>query len=136
MMCALGPCDAAGQSRTLQVSATMEVAAVMTVGEVIATGRKRAGLTLKEVAAQVRKEDGIPVSLTYLNDVEHDRRPAPAPHLLRQLADVLHLSYEYLLFLSRDLPEDLYDETATPDAVEAAFQAFRRTLKEQSERGG
>ena len=104
----------------------------MTVGEIIATGRKRKGMTLKELAEQVKKEDGEPISITYLNDVEHERRPAPSPYLLRQIADALHLSYEYLLFLARDLPEDLYDATATPEAVEAAFQAFRRTLKEQT----
>lgn len=104
----------------------------MTVGEIIATGRKRAGLTLKELAAQVLKEDGTPISLSYLNDVEHDRRPAPSPYLLRQVATALHLSYEYLLFLARDLPEDLYDGSYTPEAVEAAFQAFRQALKDQS----
>jgi len=104
----------------------------MTIGEIISTGRKRAGLTLKELAAQVIKEDGTPISLSYLNDVEHDRRPAPSPRLLKQLADVLHLSYEYLLFIAGDLPEDLRDGTYTPEAVEAAFQAFRTTLREQS----
>jgi len=104
----------------------------MTAGDIISTGRKRAGLTLKEVAAQVVKEDGTPISLSYLNDVEHNRRPAPSPHLLKQLADTLHLSYEYLLFLAGDLPDDLQDDSYTPEAVEAAFQAFRRTLKEQS----
>ena len=103
----------------------------MTVGQIIATARKHAGLTLRELASQVTKEDGTPISLTYLNDVEHDRRPAPSPPLLKQLASVLHLSYEYLLFLARDLPDDLYDESPTPEAVEAAFQAFRRTLKER-----
>jgi len=104
----------------------------MTVGDIIGTGRKRAGLTLKELAARVLKEDGTPISLSYLNDVEHDRRPAPAPHLLKQLADALTLSYDYLLFLAGDLPEDLRDDTYTPEAVEAAFQAFRTTLKQQS----
>ena len=104
----------------------------MTVGEIIGTGRKRAGLTLKELAARVLKEDGAPISVSYLNDVEHDRRPAPSPHLLKQLADALHLSEEYLLFIAGDLPEDLREGTYTPEAVEAAYQAFRRTLKEQT----
>lgn len=104
----------------------------MTVGDIISTGRKRAGLTLKDVASQVMKDDGAAISITYLNDVEHNRRPAPSPALLKQLANTLHLSYEYLLFLAGDLPDDLQDDSYTPEAVEAAFQAFRRTLKEQS----
>ena len=105
----------------------------MTIGEIIGTGRKRAGMTLKDVAAQVLKDDGTPVSVSYLNDVEHDRRPPPSPQLLRQIAAALHLSYEYLLFIAGDLPEDLRDTSPTPEAVEAAFTAFRRTLREQSE---
>ncbi len=106
----------------------------MTVGNIIATGRKRAGLTLKDLAACVLKEDGTPVSLSYLNDVEHDRRPAPSPRLLKQIAATLHLSYEYLLFIAGDLPDDLREDgTYTPEDVEAAFQAFRKTLRERSD---
>lgn len=104
----------------------------MTIGEIIGTGRRRAGLTLKELAARVLKEDGTPISVSYLNDVEHDRRPPPSPLLLRQLAAALHLSYEYLLFIAGDLPEDLRQGSYTPEAVEAAFQAFRKTLYEHS----
>ena len=105
----------------------------VTIGEIIGTGRKRAGLTLKDLAAQVLKDDGAPVSVSYLNDVEHDRRPPPSPQLLRQIAAALHLSYEYLLFIAGDLPEDLRDTSPTPEAVEAAFTAFRRTLREQAD---
>ena len=105
----------------------------VTIGEIIGTGRKRAGMTLKDVAAQVMKDDGTPVSVSYLNDVEHDRRPPPSPQLLKQIAAALHLSYEYLLFIAGDLPEDLRDTSPTPEAVEAAFTAFRRTLKEQAD---
>ena len=78
----------------------------MTIGE-ITTGRKRANMTLRELAESVIKEDGKPISISYLNDVEHDRRQPPAPYLMRQIADKLHLSYEYLLFLAGDMPEDV-----------------------------
>jgi transcriptional regulator with XRE-family HTH domain len=105
----------------------------MTVGDIISTGRKRAGLTQKELAARIVKEDGVPISQPYLNDLEHDRRGAsPAPQLLRQFADALHLSYEYLLFVAGQLPDDLRAEPHTPEEVEAAFHAFRRSLKERS----
>jgi len=43
-------------------------------------------------------------------------------------------SYEYLLFIAGDLPDDLREDGAyTPEDVEAAFQAFRKTLKERSD---
>jgi transcriptional regulator with XRE-family HTH domain len=102
----------------------------MTFGEIIARGRKRAGLTLKDVAARVRKDDGEPISLTYLNDIEHNRRPAPPLPILKQLADALDLSYDYLVYQAHDLPEDVYDAAYSPEAVEAAFRAFRRVLRE------
>ena len=105
----------------------------MTVGEILARGRKRAGMSLKDVAAHVRKEDGEPISLTYLNDIEHNRRPAPPPYLLKQLAAVLNLSYYYLLYHAHDLPEDLYDESYSPEEVEAAFRAFRLALPKRSD---
>ena len=105
----------------------------MTVGEIISTGRKRAGLTQRELAARIVKEDGSPISQPYLNDIEHDHRgTVPAPALLRQFAAVLHLSYEYLLFCAGQIPDDLRAEPHTPEEVEAAFQAFRRSLNSTS----
>lgn len=107
----------------------------MTIGEIIATGRKRAGLTQKELAGRIVKDDGTPISQPYLNDIEHDRRGAsPSPQLLKQFAAVLHLSYDYLLFIARQLPDDLQEESYTPEDIEAAFQAFRRTLSERGTR--
>jgi transcriptional regulator with XRE-family HTH domain len=55
-------------------------------------GRRRAGLTLQALAAAVRKDDGTPISLTYLSDVEHDRRLPPSPRLMRQIAQAAGLS--------------------------------------------
>ncbi len=93
--------------------------------------RKRAGLSQKELAARLAKEDGTPISQPYMNDIERDRRNPPPPHLLRQIAAVLDLSEEHLLFLAGDYPPDLRAEAGTypPAAVEAAFDAFRETAR-------
>ena len=48
-----------------------------TFGRVIMEGRKKAGLTQKEVAERLRREDGRRVLPPYLNDLEHDRRYPP-----------------------------------------------------------
>ena len=61
----------------------------LTFGQYIADARKRAGLSQKDLAAKLQKEDGDSISPQYLNDIEHDRRNAPSEHLLDQLADLL-----------------------------------------------
>ena len=104
----------------------------MTVGQLIRTARERAGLTQKELAGRIRKEDGTPISPPYLNDIERDRRNPPSPHLLKQFAAVLHISYEHLLFLAGEFPDDLRGVSYEARAVEAAFAAFRRALREEA----
>ncbi|MGH2355688.1 MAG: helix-turn-helix domain-containing protein [Chloroflexota bacterium] len=98
-------------------------------GQIIATARKRAGLSQKDLAARIRKEDGAPISPQYLNDLERDRRNPPSEHLLKQLAEQLNLAPEYLYFAAGQFPADLRDPSYEPERVTAAFQAFRRTLK-------
>lgn len=129
-------CQRHRQYATLLISGTVREGIPMTIGDIISTGRKRAGLTQRELAARILKEDGTPISPPYLNDIERDRRNAPSPHLLKQFAEILRLSYDYLLFLAGDLPDDLRNGTYAPEDVEAAFQAFRQTLKDRSETPG
>ena len=110
----------------------------MTIGEIIRDARKKAGLSQRALAARIMKEDGSSISLPYINDIERDRRNPPGPHLLKQFAAVLGLSYEYLLFVSGAFPDDLSDlrrdPTAySPETVEAAFQACRNTINESRE---
>jgi hypothetical protein len=47
-------------------------------GEVLAEARKRRSLTLKAVAARVVKDDGVPMSAPYLNDIELDHKGPPS----------------------------------------------------------
>jgi transcriptional regulator with XRE-family HTH domain len=101
----------------------------MSFGRVIAEARKKAGRSQKELAASLTKEDGTPISPQYLNDIEHDRRNPPSESLLKQIANELSLSLEYLLFLAGQIPEDIRKLDSQPKEVEAAFKAFRRQLK-------
>jgi transcriptional regulator with XRE-family HTH domain len=89
-------------------------------------------LSQRELAARVLKEDGESISPQYLNDLERDRRNPPGRHLLGQLASVLSLPPEYLDYLAGQLPDDLRDGSVAPAQVQAAFQAFRRTLRRES----
>ena len=101
-------------------------------GEVIAARRKALGLSQRQLAARIKKEDGTPISPQYLNDLEWGRRHAPSEPLLRQFAEVLGLSVDYLYYLAGTYPSDVRAQQVPPERVEAAFRAFRRELR----RGG
>ena len=100
----------------------------MTFGQIIARHRKEAGLSQRDLANLIMKEDGTPISAQYLNDIERDRRNPPPNHLLNQFAERLGLSREYLYFLAGELPTDIRKLQLDPKQVEDGFKAFRRTI--------
>jgi len=101
----------------------------VTFGQALTTARRTLGLSQRELAARILKEDGEPISPQYLNDLERDRRNPPASHFIKQFATQLNLPEEYLDFVAGQLPEDLKSGSYPPDQVQAAFQAFRRALR-------
>lgn len=103
----------------------------MTFGQIIAEARRKLGLSQKEVAERLKKEDGEPISPQYLNDIERDRRNPPSEFLIVQLAKELKLSKDYLLLAAGTVPTELKEQLSTSDpaAVERAFQAFRKQIK-------
>lgn len=48
-----------------------------TFGEVIVEARKKAHLTQRQLAAQIKNEEGKAISGPYLNDIEHNLRHPP-----------------------------------------------------------
>lgn len=103
----------------------------MSFGSTIAQARRHAAISQKDLASRLLKEDGTPISPQYLNDLERDRRNPPSGHLLGQFARQLQIPEEFLLFLAGQLPDDLRAGSYRPEQVQAAFQAFRRTLQER-----
>lgn len=104
-----------------------------TFGQLIAEARKALGLSQKDLAAKVRKEDGEAISPQYLNDIEHGRRNPPSEFIIVQLAKHLELRPEPLIAAAGIWPEDLRAKLAAakPEAVQQAFTAFRKALKEK-----
>ena len=102
-----------------------------TFGQIISDARKALGLSQKDLAAKVLKEDGEPISPQYLNDIEHDRRNPPSEFIIRQLAKHLKLKEEPLVAAAGMWPADIQEKlrSADPKAVEQAFTAFRKALK-------
>lgn len=100
----------------------------LTFGQYIARKRKDLGLSQKELARQISKEDDSSISPQYLNDIERDRRNPPGDPILRQFARVLHIDEDFLWYLADGLPTDTKKLSDDPDRVARAFRAFRRTL--------
>jgi transcriptional regulator with XRE-family HTH domain len=101
----------------------------MTFGEAVSSARKKLGISQKDLASKIRKEDGSPISAQYLNDIEHDRRNAPGEEMIRQFATELKMEFEYLMFIAGSIPSEIAELRTSPEKVAQAFRAFRRTLK-------
>ena len=110
------------------------IPAKRTFGRTIMETRKELGLSQKELAAHIQREDGTPISNQYLNDIEHDRRSPTGRHLIEQLAKVLKLGPDYLFFLAGQFPEDVRRHTPDPEHFAQAWSAFRRSLKDGGKR--
>ena len=64
-----------------------------TFGQVLREARKKAGITQRELAARLKREDGRLVDPPYLNAVEHDHRYPPEDYLIEQMAKIVeHLA--------------------------------------------
>lgn len=103
-------------------------------GDIIAAARKKLGMSQRELAAKVIKEDGQPISVQYLNDIEHGRRnPPSSEHLMAQLAKALELSKDQLMVHAGYLPSDIMGPIkdlvqSQPDKAETVLRAFRKKL--------
>lgn len=106
-----------------------------TFGQIVSDTRKKAGMSQKELAASIRKENGEPISPQYLNDIEHARRNPPGEFLIEQFAKVLGLPKDSLLVAAGLLPEDvrkMADEklaAAKYEHVADAVKLFRSKIK-------
>lgn len=93
--------------------------------------RKRLGVSQKELAARiVKEEDGGSLSLQYVCDIEHDRRSSSSGHLNRQFSGTLNIPKHYLFSLAGRLADDLRLDAADPEKVVKVFASFLRMLKE------
>ena len=107
-------------------------ASMKTFGEVLAEARKRRGLTLKAVAARVLKDDGMPMSQPYLNDIELGHKGPPSDAMIRQLARILRVELDVLRFYANRVYEKPKGADPEPEQIVAAYRAFRRELDNKS----
>ena len=95
------------------------------LGEAINQARRARRLTLRQLAEQVTKDDGTPISPQYLNDIELHHR-VPTPHILREFARVLELDDDTLLALAGAADVVVHEYvTSHPEQTEAVIRLFR-----------
>lgn len=101
-----------------------------TFGTMVAEARRAIGISQKELASKVKKEDGQAISPQYLNDVERDRRNPPSEYLIVQIAAALKIDKDVLCLAAGTIPEDVKNLAAMhPEQVQEAFKAFRKKVK-------
>ena len=116
----------------------MSDVAAATLGEAISQQRRKLGLSQKQLAEQIRREEGGSISPQYLNDIEHDRRSPSSDHMIKEFARVLGppLSENYLFYLAGRVPAEARRSDVTPKQVErwvaSANVAFRRSAGRRS----
>ncbi|MDT4953726.1 MAG: hypothetical protein QOJ02_1864 [Acidobacteriota bacterium] len=101
-----------------------------TFGKIISDRRRELGLSQKEIAARIKKEDGAAISAQYLNDIEHDRRNPPAEFMIEQLARALQFEKDFLCIAAGTVPQDILDALlkAGPQKAEQVVRVFRRKI--------
>ncbi len=101
-----------------------------TFGSAVAAARKEKGLSQKDLAQKIKREDSDEsISPQYLNDIERDRRSPSSDHMVKQFASVLDLNADYLHFLNGKFPEAERHKSLTPQQFEKAMIAFRKNVK-------
>jgi transcriptional regulator with XRE-family HTH domain len=98
-------------------------------GDLIKKRRRELALTQVKVAARIIQDDGKPLSMQYLNDIENGRRGAPPDYMLKQLAKVLRVELDLLYFRAGRIPPDLQKRLVSDARAVAAFAAFRAALR-------
>lgn len=103
-----------------------------TFGQFINVERRRRLISQKDFAAMIRKEDGQPMSSTYLNDIEHDRCNVPSEHILKQIAKLLDVDLNTLYFHAGSIPipvpANIRRKPVEQEKIRAAVRAFMETL--------
>jgi transcriptional regulator with XRE-family HTH domain len=99
-----------------------------TFGRYISSARKKQGLSQKQLAESIEREEGGNISPQYLNDIEHDRRSPSSDHMIQQFVRVLRLDADHLYYLAGRWPADVRKANLPPRTVQKVMTAFRRTL--------
>lgn len=94
----------------------------MSLGNKVRDLRKKAGLTLEQLAAQAD------ASKSYIWDLENNRLPKPSADKLAKISSALGVTTEYLFGADKAMS----DEEALQDAQDSAFFRKYRNLDDET----
>lgn len=97
-----------------------------TFGRAISRARKEKTWSLRELSERILREDGTPISVQYLNDIEHDRRSPSSDRTVKQFADALSINADWLYYLAGRFPDDVRNKKMSEKELADAMVAFRR----------
>src|SRR3989442_2959180 len=100
----------------------------MTFGQMVLRARSRAHLSQKDVAKQLIKEDGRPITPQYVHDIEVGRRSPRSDLLVEQFASVLGIPREVAFYSADRFPPELRHIDADDRRIVDGYAAFRRIL--------
>jgi transcriptional regulator with XRE-family HTH domain len=106
----------------------------VTFGRAISAARRKLGMSQKQLAERIQREEGGSISPQYLNDIEHDRRSPSSDHMIRQFSRALDLSENYLCYVAGRVPAELRRASMSPAQVEEWVTAFRRNPNSKKRR--
>ena len=89
-----------------------------TFGQTIKGKRKSLGLSLRQVREKVFNDKGGAISVSYLNDIEQERRNPPSGSIIVQLAKVLDINKYELLMMADKVDPELEQYMNIPEHVE------------------
>jgi transcriptional regulator with XRE-family HTH domain len=102
-------------------------------GQIIREQRMKLGMSQKQLASKIKKEDGESISAQYQNDIEHNRRNPPSEFLIEQYAKHLDLPVDYLMVAAGSVPSDIREraikDPKVAEAIQETFKAFRRSQR-------
>lgn len=105
---------------------------INTLGSYISNSRKKIGMSQKELAKKIEREEGGSISSQYLNDIEHDRRSPSSDHIIHQLARVLNIGTDYIYYLAGRVPPDLRQANLPKHVIEKNYAALRKICSTKS----
>lgn len=97
----------------------------ITFGSAITQARKSKGMSQKELAARIKREEDVAISPQYLNDIEHNRRNPSSDYLVVQFAKILEIDKDYLYYLADRFPKDIRG-TLSEQQVSHLMRSFRK----------
>lgn len=98
-------------------------------GKKIKKRRQELKYSLRRVCEQVKNEDGVSISVSYLNDIEQGYRNPPNNKIIVQLANFLNFDSQELLNLA-DKVHPIVEEVSKEAEVGVLFRQIAEKLKQ------